>query len=542
MRKHSQISPITILTLVALFSILLMSNLVVSANAGPVDKGKKRPYFEYKGNYGDEIDGLKEQFKQAYGYELFDLDRRWSPDEIKKIHAAFSSLPPGFLNLKGLKGFYRVNHLQLERGTIGEEGIFAGTFPRYSTVYRQASRSYNVEVQNEPVRIEFYNDVFYLDAEQFDNIVHHEMAHAYDLTHGFLSFQKEWLDITGFQIVHIPALDGQPHNDFLFVLADDVGRSLYGPVSSMQMVTHSRENPQEDFANSVAGFLHYPFFRFTHPKRYAYIKDNVFGGSDSIPKTLADSAASDSMDLAFQKALDNRNWKDATGLLMELSRQNLPEVDKKFMDQIESFAAGDQGMNESQNLAVLSCYLFDDRALLFRQKLWQAGKVDPDKLLKDNRCAAMSKKSFQDKLSPMPVFRLYYYKENGQDWVQFLDPVVFVSQARGFQSKYKWRITLAGDNDSQVLGEGETKLLSGLNGAVKINLQETLNPKFNLQFPEGRPVNLQVWVERKHPKFQKVFPAPPNGIQFVVNPWFRYKPLHPVAIRVVFPPGIFSTN
>ena len=41
-----------------------------------------------------------------------------------------------------------------------------------------------------------------------------------------------------------------------------------------------RQNPQEDFANSVTAYIHYPYFRYTHPARYEFLKKNVFEGKE----------------------------------------------------------------------------------------------------------------------------------------------------------------------------------------------------------------------------------------------------------------------
>ena len=54
------------------------------------------PFYEYKGNYGEEVASIKSKFKSAFGYNLIDMGRNWSPIEIDVIHAAFEQLPSGF--------------------------------------------------------------------------------------------------------------------------------------------------------------------------------------------------------------------------------------------------------------------------------------------------------------------------------------------------------------------------------------------------------------------------------------------------------------
>ncbi len=150
---------------------------------------KDRPLYVYPGNYREEVNRLKDRFQQAYGYALMDLDEEWRPEEIEKLHAVFARLPENFYRLARLKGFYRAARLQVKNQGPGAPqisvtpGVPAATFPRFTSVYRQAHQSYRVMLADEPLRIEFYNPVFYESPEDFSNIVHHEMAHVYDLAH-----------------------------------------------------------------------------------------------------------------------------------------------------------------------------------------------------------------------------------------------------------------------------------------------------------------------------------------------------------------------
>ncbi|MDH5459374.1 MAG: hypothetical protein OEY26_11745, partial [Nitrospinota bacterium] len=67
----------------------------------------KRPLYVYPGNYREEVNRLKEKFKSSFGYELMDLDEGWRPEEVERLHSAFSRLPENFYHIKGFKGFYR---------------------------------------------------------------------------------------------------------------------------------------------------------------------------------------------------------------------------------------------------------------------------------------------------------------------------------------------------------------------------------------------------------------------------------------------------
>lgn len=174
----------------------------------------KRPFYEHPGNYRDEINNLKADFKARFGYDLIDLEYDWRAWEIKKLAAAFSKMPDTFLNISGVKGFY---HLSQFRG--GPEGmpvddIPAATFPSFQTVYRNSKMTYQVELGNQEPRIEFYSSLFYEDQNELSNIIHHEMAHIYDMFKGYLSFTPEWMEITNFRLLHLPALDARPGDDY----------------------------------------------------------------------------------------------------------------------------------------------------------------------------------------------------------------------------------------------------------------------------------------------------------------------------------------
>ena len=102
------------------------SDVVRASHMGAVgeehQKGK-RPLFVYPGNYREKVSRLKEKFKSAFGYELMDLDEGWRPEEIERLHNAFSRLPENFYWIEGLKGFYRAAQLQIKNsGRAGRTG------------------------------------------------------------------------------------------------------------------------------------------------------------------------------------------------------------------------------------------------------------------------------------------------------------------------------------------------------------------------------------------------------------------------------------
>jgi hypothetical protein len=107
--------------------------------------------------------------------------------------------------------------------------------------------AYQVEVGNQEPRIEFYSKLFYEDEENLNNIVQHEMAHIYDMFKGYLSFSDEWLQITKFKLIHLPALDSRPGDDYLFVPLNSSSEQHYAPVSSLQLPTYSRQKSSGRF-------------------------------------------------------------------------------------------------------------------------------------------------------------------------------------------------------------------------------------------------------------------------------------------------------
>ena len=50
----------------------------------------RRPFYEDPGDYRQQINQLKDNFKAQFGYELLDLELGWKPDEIKELTLAFS--------------------------------------------------------------------------------------------------------------------------------------------------------------------------------------------------------------------------------------------------------------------------------------------------------------------------------------------------------------------------------------------------------------------------------------------------------------------
>ena len=501
-------------------------------------KTNDRPLYVYPGNYRDEVDRLKEKFKQSFGYALLELGEGWRPEEIEKLHKAFARLPENFYRIKGLKGFYRAARLQIKSSgsanleTLEGSGIPAATFPRFTTVYRQAHQSYHVALADEPLRIEFYNSIFYEGPEDFDNIVHHEMAHVFDLSHGFLTFQAEWLALAGFHVLHLPALDGKADSDFLYSLTSDAGVQNYGPVSERHLPTYSRENPQEDFANSVAAYIHYPFFQYTHPQRYQFIKKHVFGAKEYFEHEEGDYASL--MEQKFKQALSRREWQQVIRLALEQNRVLDFTVEKKIVAALRQ--AIDQKISPEADLqlAIASCYLIHPEALNIRKDLMAARRIQVAKLFRNSRCRRMGRQVFEGDQVKWPVSHLQFYREHGKAMVQFLDPVALTAYARGFKTRYQWRLSVTSPR-ARVISQGESTGLEEPNGAFKIDLEHTALGRYRL--PEERVLILEVRVSRTHPQMKKPLESEWTPLRFVVQPDFKYLVAQEPVFQILYPPS-----
>ncbi|MDH3256254.1 MAG: hypothetical protein OEM27_01440 [Nitrospinota bacterium] len=503
---------------------------------GEEHQKKDRPLYVYPGNYREEVDRLKETFKSAYGYELLHLDEGWRPEEIERLHNAFSRLPENFYRIEGLKGFYRAGQLQVKNNGLASQdvpdasGIPAATFPRFTSVYRQAHQSYQVVLTDEPLRIEFYNALFYESEDDFDNIVHHEMGHVFDLSHGFLTYQNEWLNLTGFHILHLPALDGKADSDFLYTLISDPGILNYGPVSSRHLPTYSRENPQEDFANSIAGFIHYPYLQYTHPKRYQYLKDHVFGAKEYFQGREGDFASL--MQKDFKEALAKQDWPQVIRLVREQSRILDTSVENKMVEALRHSVDQKISAEADLQMAIASCYLIHPGALELRKSLLVTRRIQQAKVLRDARCRRMGRQVFEGDQAKWSLTHLQFYREEGKAKIQFLDPVALTAYARGFETHYQWRLSVTSPR-LKVISQGESVGNKEPNGAFQIDLEKTAKGRYIV--PEARELVLEVNALRSHPQKLKPLESPWTPIRFVVQPGYEYLGPPQASFRIIYP-------
>jgi hypothetical protein len=491
----------------------------------------KRPFYEYPGDYRQQVNQLKDEFKLQFGYELIDLELGWKPDEIKELTLAFSKLPDTFLNIPGLKGFYHLSKLRAVPEGMPVDDVPASTFPKFQTVYRNSKLSYLVEVDNQEPRIEFFNSLFYEDSEQFQNIVQHEMAHIFDIFHGYLSFSKEWLEISNFSLIHLPALDGRPGDDYLFTTLNDPDVVNYAPVSTRQLSTYSRQDPQEDFANSVSAYINYPYFRYSHPKRYQYLKNRVFGGREYYPSTTMNYQ--DKVVVDFDAALNSRNWNNVIKISQEVGRGYFPEIESQLIERLKANLKNSPDSRRDAKLGGATCYFLSPKALDIRRNLIRKKRVPLKTFLKISRCGLMSLRSFEKEFSKRSMERIYFFKNKDKAQLQFLDPALPISGARGFETRYLWRIFYEGSNVH--IAEG-TYIVEGVrSGSIKIDLEKSVVGTLNL--PTGKSLVLELGAQRMHPREFKRFNSNPNKIRFVIQPGFNYKARKNSEIKVIYPEG-----
>ena len=489
----------------------------------------KRPFYEHPGDYRQLIDQGKKDFKSRFGYELLDLEMGWKPDEIKELTLAFSQLPETFLHIPEVKGFYHFSKLRAAPEGMPVDDVPAATFPSFRTVYRNSNMAYHVEVDDQEARIEFFNALFYEDREVFQNIVQHEMAHFFDIFHGYLSFSPEWLEISDFNLVHLPALDGRPGDDFLFTALNNPDVDHYAPVSSRQLPTYSRQNPQEDFANSAAAYINYPYFRYSHPKRYLFLKSKVFGDKEYYPETGVNYRDQVMADL--EKVLTDRDWDGVVRIAREVGRDYSPEIESELVDRLEKSLEASPDSVRDTKLGVASCYLYHPKALNVRRTLIRKKRVLLQSLLEVRRCSIMSRRSFEREFSQWSIRNIYFFKDKDRSQIQFLDPALPLAGARGFETRYLWRIYYEGSNVHMAEG---SYLVKGVRpGSIKIDLEKSAVGVLSL--PVGKPLIFELGAQRVHPQEFKRLNSKMAKVRFVIQQGFNYIPPNSPKILIKYP-------
>jgi hypothetical protein len=489
----------------------------------------KRPFYEHPGDYRQQIDQGKDDFKARFGYELLDMEMGWKPEEIKELTLAFSFLPKTFLHIPEVKGFYHFSKLRAAPEGVPVDDVPAATFPGFQTVYRNSTLSYHIEVDDQEPRIEYFNSLFYEDRAIFQNIVQHEMAHFFDIFHGYVSFSPEWLKISNFNLVHLPALDGRPGDDYLFAALNSPNEVHYAPVSSRQLPTYSRQNPQEDFANSVAAYINYPYFRYSHPKRYQFLKTKVFGDKEYFPET--GMTYQEKVIADFDTDLTNRNWDGVISIAREVGRDFSPEIESNLVDRLEKSLEASPDSVRDTKLGIASCYLYSPKALKVRRNLIRKKRVLLQSLLEVRRCGLMSRRSFEREFSQWSMRNIFFFKKKGQPQIQFLDPALPLAGARGFETRYLWRVYYEGSNVH--MAEGSFYVKGVRPGSINIDLEKTAVGTLNL--PTGKPLTFELGAQRVHPQEFNRLNSKLAKVRFVIQQGFNYEPSRSPKLKVIYP-------
>ena len=512
------------------FVLVMVNNSALFAQDSPASK---RSFYEYKGNYGEQLDKKKSAFTNAFGYELVDMGRSWAPDEVEILQLAFKQLPSTFYGISGVKSLYRLDSIVLDSEQIPTDDIPAATLPAFSTIYEHTTKSYKVFVDRKNLRVEFYNPLFYEDRSALINIIQHEMAHAFDMAKGFLSFSDEWISLTKFRVLHIFALDGDRDSNSIYTLLNDPAVDNYAPVSIRNLPTYSRLNPQEDFANSVTAYIHYPYFRYTHPSRYEFLKKNVFAGKEYFLEDSTVNSFEEKIQSDLDNALANGQWDDVRNIFIELGRGYYPGLEKRIISQIkETLGTMSVSREKDRILALGTCYLNQPEGLELRKDLIRAGRVSVKTFLKDQKCFRIARDFFEKNLSKWSASNLYFYQDGGKSFLQFTDPVLPTAHVRGFDTEYSWRMFVV-DGGKKPIAQGRFITDEGGNGSVLIDLMQSAGKKFDI--PEGKTLGMDLGIRRTHPRTFKIIESKKTGIQFIVRPWFRYMGPQSPEIRLTTP-------
>ena len=529
---------ITLLTAVAVVSSFLFQVPVARPEhtTAPAEEPKKRKFFEYKGNYREEIEQARKKFLDAFGYELVDSDKGWKKDEIEKLHRVFSKLPESFHRLPGLKGLIRVYAFP-SRFQEGQGGrIPAATFPKFTTIYREEFKSHLAVFSDDIFRLELYDPLFNEEDADFENIVHHEMGHAADISHGMLSFTPEWLQISGFSILNLPALDARPDADYIYALRNDPANTGYAPVSVRHLPTYSRENPQEDFANSVAAYIHYPYFRYSHPARYQYLMDKVFGGKEYFPADSGPSGYHERVLADARGYVEGKQWEALFKLVTEVSRNPDMKLEAALLPLLYKAVEPANGEDSVPWVVKATCYMNDPGALILRRQMATVKRVSVSEMMKHERCFRVGRKAFEEDQAKWPPLNLYFFLDDNKPYVQLMDPIALNAHARGFKTRYLWTLNFP-ESTGKVVLNGSAEGPEVVTGAVMIDMNKSAFRLFEL--PEGAKLTMDVKVERYNDRGDK-FESTPSRIQFVVHPWFPYTTQKSDIVKVRYPASMMQ--
>ena len=350
----------------------------------------------------------------------------------------------------------------------------------------------------------------------------------------------------GFRILHLPALDAKKDSDFIYALVNDSAVSNYAPVSHRNLPTYSRQNSQEDFANSVAAYIHYPYFGYSHPARYRFLKKKVFEGKEYFQMEPGSRSFQEKILEDFDAAVTKKDWDAVAKIITETARGNYPKLEKTIVDRLKQIIETAPSAEVGVKLGLTSCFLSDPGALELRRDLLRSRQATVETFLKNTRCFRISRGVFEGSLAKQGMMDLYFYREQGKNFIQFIDSFFQVARSRGYETTYKWYIKPEGETKS-LMAQGQARE-SGNQGSVNFELK--MNNGKPLELPYGKALLLDLITTRFHSKTFKTLTSTATKIRFVIPEGFEYAGPASPQIKIVYPlsllflekNGLFSSN
>ena len=183
------------------------------------------------------------------------------------------------------------------------------------------------------------------------------------------------------------------------------------------------------------------------------------------------------MEKDFKEALANQKWQQVIRLVREQSRVLDTPLEKKMVEALRHWVDQKISPNIDLQLAIASCYLIHPEALDLRKSLLITRRIQLAKVMKNSRCRRMGGKVFEGDQAKWSLTHLQFYREEGKGKIQFLDPVALTAYARGFETRYQWRLSVISPR-SKVFSQGESIGSMEPNGAFKIDLEKTAKGRY----------------------------------------------------------------
>jgi len=166
-----------------------------------------------------------------------------------------------------------------------------------------------------------------------------------------------------------------------------------------------------------------------------------------------------------------------------------------------------------------------------RRTLIRKKRVLLQSLLEVRRCSIMSRRSFEREFSQWSIRNIYFFKDKDRSQIQFLDPALPLAGARGFETRYLWRIYYEGSNVHMAEG---SYLVKGVRpGSIKIDLEKSAVGVLSL--PVGKPLIFELGAQRVHPQEFKRLNSKMAKVRFVIQQGFNYIPPNSPKILIKYP-------